>query len=180
MRRVLKCAGTDQKISVAQVPSAFDLQDLIEIDHGYYCLDNENAIQATKDLIHMNEFLYDVATVCPEFPDCHIDIGDIKFEYKPDESHRDYVFLKIEPLTPSGKPPKYPIEMQFNTSISFQVKANYGKDSRIQKCRIVAFKNSYCYEMHLAMHDDELKIHSIYRTNLMEYAKEKIYEYPKD
>ena len=180
MRRVLKCGGTNQKISVSLVPSIYDLQDLIEIDNGFYCLDNENAIQATKDLIHLNKFLYDVAEVCPEFPNCQIDIGDIKFEYKPDESHRDYVFLKIIPPTPSGKPPKYPIEMQFDKGLPFQIKADYGRDGKVQKCRIVAHSNGFCYEMNLAMHGDELKIHNIYRTNMFEYAKDKIYEHPKD
>ena len=173
MRKFVKCADTpNQKINVSLVPSPYDLQDLIEIDHGFYCLANENAIQATKDIIRLNGFLDDVPEICPEFPRSHISIADIKFEYNPGASPRDYVILKIESLTPSGKLPKYPICLIFPGIHLF-----YAQDKKVKKVRMIAWEKQNCYELNLAMHNGELGIHSIYKTSLSDSIKRKIYEY---
>lgn len=170
MRRVLKCADTDKTIKITDVPSAFDLQDLVEIDHGYYCINNENSIIATKDIIRLNQFLYDASVLCPEFPKAQILISDINFKYNPSASPRDYVILKIAPLTPTGKPPKYPMCLCFGNTRLY-----YGRDKKVQKAKIIVWVDSICYELNLAMHTEELSIRSIYKTSLMEYEKKKIY-----
>ena len=174
MRRILKCGGTDQKISVSQVPSAFDLQDLIEIDHGFYCLANENAQQATKDLIYLNDFIDVAAKICPEFQAFRINIEDIRFEYNPDATPRNYAILKIEPITPSGKPPKFPVCLSF-----CGIHIYYAQNKQIQKVRIIAWKGCP-YELNLAMHNGELAVHSIYKTSMIDFKKNKLYEHPKD
>lgn len=172
MRRVLKCAGTDnQTIKVSDVTSPFDLQDLIEIDHGYYCLANNNAIEATNDIIMINSFLYEAAELCPEFPNAQISIPDINFKYNPDSNFRDYVILKVAPLTSSGKLPKYPLCLCIANT-----KLYYGQDRKVQKARIIVWENTNCFELNLAMHGKELSVHSIYKTSLMDSVKRKIYE----
>ena len=172
MRRVLKCAGTDNlTIKVSDVPSPFDLQDLIEIDHGYYCLANNNAIEATNDIIMINSFLYEAAELCPEFPNAQISIPDINFKYNPDSNFRDYVILKVAPLTPSGKLPKYPLCLCIANT-----KLYYGQDRKVQKARIIVWENTNCFELNLAMHGKELSVHSIYKTSLIDSVKRKIYE----
>ena len=171
MRRVLKCAETDnQTIKVSDVPSPFDLQDLIEIDHGYYCLANNNAIEATNDIMQINSFLYEAFELCPEFPTTEISISDINFNYNPQSSPRDYPVLKITPLTPSGKLPKYPLCLCYSG-----IELYYARDKRIQKARIIVWENTNCFELNLAMHGDALSVHSIYMTSVLDCVKKKIY-----
>ena len=172
MRRELKCAGTDnQTIKVYDVPSPFDLQDLIEIDHGYYCLANNNAIEATNDIMRINSFLYEAFELCPEFPNAQISISDLNFKYNPDAEHRTYAVLKIAPLTPTGKLPKYPLCLYIaNTNLY------YGRDKQIQKASIYIWERTDCFELNLAMHGKELSVHTIYKTSLMDCIKRKIYE----
>lgn len=171
MRKILKCANTDnQKIAVFDVPSPFDLQDLVEIDNGYYCLANNNAIEATNDFIQLNSFLNDAYEICPEFPVAEFPIADINFNYNPNATPRNYPVLKIAPLTPTGKPPKYPLCLIYRGT-----KVYYGRDKKIQKARIIVWKGSICYELDLAINKKELAIHSIYRTSLSDSIKRKIY-----
>lgn len=172
MRRVLKCAGTDNlTIKVSDVPSPFDLQDLIEIDHGYYCLANYNAIEATNDIMRMNSFLYEAFELCPEFPSAQISISNLNFKYNPDAAQRNYAVLKIAPLTPTGKLPKYPLCLYIaNTNLY------YGRDKQIQKASIYVQEGTDFFELNLAMHGEELSVHSIYKTSLIDSVKRKIYE----
>ena len=171
MRRILKCANTDnQKIAVADVPSPFDLQDLIEIDNGYYCLANNNAVEAINDFIQLNSLLYDATVICPEFPATTVSIADINFNFNPDATPRNYPVLKIAPLTPTGKPPKYPLCLCYGG-----IRLYYGQDKRVQKARIIVWSGPDCYELNLAMHKKELAVHSIYRTSLSDSIKKKIY-----
>ena len=172
MRKLLKCAETDNfKISVSDVPSPFDLQDLMEIDHGYYCLENKNILIAMNDFVMINSLLYEAAEICPEFPYIQIFLSDIKFKYNPNSNPRDYVILKIAPLTPSGKPPKYPLCLCVENT-----KLYYGRNKEVQKARIITWGKNICFELNLAMHDNKLSVHNIYKTSMEDFVKRKIYE----
>ncbi|MBR5345059.1 MAG: hypothetical protein IK127_04465 [Clostridia bacterium] len=162
MRKDLICADTGEIINIIDVPSKYDLQSMMEIDHGFYCLTNENRVIAYEDITSLNQYIMQAIELCEEFPCKFISPNSIRFDYH-ESSRRDYVILKVAPLTPHGKLPKYPLSIRFFPEELFNGEITYGRDKTIQKVKILSW-GSIPYILNIAKMKNTLEIVSIYKT----------------
>ena len=77
-------------------------------------IDGKNRLTAKEDVLSLNRFLSEGHMNDPEIPVFLIHEKDIRFEPS-QPSLDDYTRLFTLPLTPTGKKPKYPLELSFCT-----------------------------------------------------------------
>lgn len=77
-------------------------------------IDGKNRLTAKEDILSLNCFLSEGHMNDPEIPVFLIHEKDIRFEPS-QPSFDDYTRLFTLPLTPTGKKPKYPLELSFCT-----------------------------------------------------------------
>lgn len=81
-----------------------------------YFIDGQNRNVATRDILSLNSVLREEHKNNPEMPLFQIRADKIRFSSKDEMTGSDdYSRLFLEPLTPTGKLPKYPMLLRFKT-----------------------------------------------------------------
>lgn len=100
--------------------SRYDFSKVHGFDFGMennqiaFFIDEKNRLTAKEDILSLNCFLSEGHMNDPEIPVFLIHEKDIRFEPS-QPSLDDYTRLFTLPLTPTGKKPKYPLELSFCT-----------------------------------------------------------------
>lgn len=100
--------------------SRYDFSKVHGFDFGMennqiaFFIDEKNRLTAKEDILSLNCFLSEGHMNDPEIPDFLIHEKDIRFEPS-QPSLDDYTRLFTLPLTPTGKKPRYPLELSFCT-----------------------------------------------------------------
>ena len=135
-------------------------------------IDGENRLTAKEDILSLNCFLSDGHMNDPEIPVFLIHEKDIRFEPS-QPSLDDYTRLFTLPLTPTGKKPKYPLELSFCTLSQdehWQASTEGGKEifgqiwylsnGEIGKARVICWKyekkNYGCFIFQIRRNNDGL------------------------
>ena len=168
----LSCPGGNY-IPKNLVSSKYDLSELLQIDNGYYILLGNNIELAKTDILSMNAFIQEARKLYPDFPQNVISKDELRFEYRQGGT-RDYCILNFEPLTRTGKPPKYAMQLSFFPSMKLFGRIFYTQKRDIGKVSIISWESQVCYILDLAMVDDTLNINMIYKS--LDGRRIKIYD----
>lgn len=99
--------------NLSNIGYSIDMNQIIT-DRGsdlQFYLNRENSNKAIKDIMSLNRFIKEGIALNVGISNTFFEERNIVF----DKSKNDYSFISISKLTPSGKIPRYPLKLYFNT-----------------------------------------------------------------
>ena len=163
------------KIKKDCIYSRYNLDDMKKTKNDTYLFGNTNIPLATDEILSVNAFLSEASALLTYFPKLQIIPNNLYFKERLINGSTAFCFVSFNPLTATGKKPKYPMVLHFYNSNELFGFLCYSQNSEIEKGDIIVWENGICYEVQLRMIGDELKLNTVYQTNPVTYKKQKVY-----
>lgn len=163
------------KIKKDCIFSRYNLDDMKIIENSLYLFENTNIPLAIDEILYVNAFLSEAAHLLSYFPKKQISKNILCFKKRLINGTNAFCFATFNPLTNTGKMPKYPMVLHFHISEELFGDLYYAQNGEIEKGDIIVWGGGVCYEVQLRMIGCDLKLHTIYQTNPTTYKKQKVY-----
>lgn len=125
-----------QKISIKVIGSKFNLKKMLHIQGAQYALDECDWDAVRADVVCVGDILLAFSGAHPNLPGFFIDSK--KIEFKPAYSPGTHCFttLSVNPLTATGKPPKFALRVRLGMSLGQVGSIHYLQDGTIGKVEL--------------------------------------------
>ena len=161
-------------VNTSLFTSYYDLSKLREFQKYYYKITGSNIDRAKADIIYLNLYLEHALVCYPRFPKKKIDARKLNFDGN-NPNYNDFCFLNFNPLTKTGKVPKYPVCLSFHYDKELFGTIFYGQSGEIDRAEITAWSNNVCHELILTLANGVIDIDKIYKYNSVTGEKQKMY-----